>query len=624
VGDKKDTLPGTTYHRALLELLEETILVIDATGKILFVSESVESYLQTSPNYLISKSIFSLLHEISQEKAKQVLDDIAATPGGTTHQYLRLKLANSSTLDIHVTARNCIDNPQIGGIVCSVYPIDDSLEHFRNLFYSLPIAAAHSVDNEILDVNPAYEKLFGYSRSEVIGTNPLNLIVNDKTESEAAGVDFYSEGAGHYEIAVRHKSGEVVYCRMYSQRREQRGMRRTATFIDITEEIEQRRLTSALIDSVRALTTSLDLNEVLDRILENVGRVVAHDHARIVLIKDKKPGVVRAVRRMENTSETTITQSVLKAIETADTVFEDDVQGDGFIRSRIVIPIKLDDVVIGALEVGSMENGFFTLEHADILAVFSQHAAIALNNARLYKVVNEAATELTLRNTELNAFSRSVAHDLKAPLQVVVGFANMLRTEFMDEMSKEVLEHVSTIESYANKMNVMVEAMLKLVTVRDAQELVKQVNIRKCIDEAVQRFPESIEARNAEIIIQKDMPRPVGYAPWLVDVFANLFENALKYKAVEQEDPPRIEITAETTKSGMVRFTIKDNGPGIPPDYLHRIFEEGTRADPDAAEGMGLGLSIVRRIINRLDGEVGVESPPGEGAAFWFTLPAAE
>jgi two-component system sensor histidine kinase/response regulator len=110
----------------------------------------------------------------------------------------------------------------------------------------------------------------------------------------------------------------------------------------------------------------------------------------------------------------------------------------------------------------------------------------------------------------------------------------------------------------------------------------------------------------------------LGYGPWIEEVWANYLSNAMKYGG----RPPRLELSADTM-DGKVRFRVRDNGPGLTPEQQARLFTPFTRLHQARATGQGLGLSIVRRIMEKLGGEAWVESEPGKGSTFGFTLPRA-
>jgi two-component system sensor histidine kinase/response regulator len=140
------------------------------------------------------------------------------------------------------------------------------------------------------------------------------------------------------------------------------------------------------------------------------------------------------------------------------------------------------------------------------------------------------------------------------------------------------------------------------------------------VREALQRLTHVIEKHEVEVVVPKTWPVAVGYAPWIEEVWVNYLDNAIKYGG----RPPRVELGAQELPDGKVRFWVRDNGPGLLPEEQGRLFRPFTRLDQAHTKGHGLGLSIVRRIVEKLDGEVGVESEDGEGSVFSFTLPTGE
>jgi signal transduction histidine kinase len=147
---------------------------------------------------------------------------------------------------------------------------------------------------------------------------------------------------------------------------------------------------------------------------------------------------------------------------------------------------------------------------------------------------------------------------------------------------------------------------------------------------ALERLDHMVGIHQADIIVPDAWPTALGYGPWIEEVWANYISNAIKYGG----KPPRVELGADPPsvpplggeeQGGMVRFWVRDNGSGISWEAQSRLFTPFTRLDQVRVEGHGLGLSIVRRIVKKLGGYVGVESPgvPGEGSVFYFSLPPA-
>jgi signal transduction histidine kinase len=227
--------------------------------------------------------------------------------------------------------------------------------------------------------------------------------------------------------------------------------------------------------------------------------------------------------------------------------------------------------------------------------------------------------ELQIRNEDLDAFAHTVAHDLQSPLSLMIGYAEVLEQDFASLPPEAVQTYLRTIVQNGRKLSDMVDALLMLAGVRRTDVAKMTVDMAGIVAEALERVRPLIEDYQPEIILPERWPEALGYGPWIEEVWVNYTSNALKYGG----RPPQLELGAETQPDGTVRFWIQDNGPGLTPEEQARLFIPFTRLDQVQVKGYGLGLSIVRRIVEKLGGEVGVESAgmPGQGSTFHFTLP---
>jgi signal transduction histidine kinase len=167
----------------------------------------------------------------------------------------------------------------------------------------------------------------------------------------------------------------------------------------------------------------------------------------------------------------------------------------------------------------------------------------------------------------------------------------------------------------------IINALLLSANVREENEVVMDhPDMAAIVSEALTRLSNEITASQARVSIPDQWPDVLGYRPWIEEVWANYMSNAIKYGGT----PPQIELGASKQADGYIRFWVKDNGSGISPCDQSRLFTQFTRLDESKAEGHGLGLSIVQRIVEKLGGQVGVESAVGQGSTFFFTLPAGE
>jgi len=284
----------------------------------------------------------------------------------------------------------------------------------------------------------------------------------------------------------------------------------------------------------------------------------------------------------------------------------------------LAFPLRLRDRVIGALETVNKLNGDFDEHDQVVLETLASAAAIAIENARLVEELRQQTANLQARNEELDAYSRTVAHDLKNPLHLMLGYAEALEEGDAAVSSEDRQQVVRSMIRIGNKMNSIVDGLLLLAGVRDARVELHVLDMASIVTEVRQRLARTIWESKAQITAPDEWLPALGYTPWVEEVWLNYLSNALKYGG----QTPRIEL-GSTLMAGQVRFWVRDYGRGIAAEDQVRLFIPFTRLAQVHATGYGLGLSIVRRIVDKLGGQVGVESDgvPGHGSLFYFTLP---
>lgn len=288
----------------------------------------------------------------------------------------------------------------------------------------------------------------------------------------------------------------------------------------------------------------------------------------------------------------------------------------------------LDDVrtKLDAFAAGGVDYITKPFQTQEVLARVQTHLTLrslqkALQDAN--QALAGKVAELEVKNAELDAFAHTLAHDLKHPVNALLLSTQLLQDEqwVQNLPPDDLVTIVRPVARSAAKLNEIIESILLLAGVRKASVQIKPLAMGKIVAESCQRLKGAIEQAGAEICLPGTWPVAVGYAPWVEEVWANYLSNALKYGG----QPPRIELGAASLPGRQsARFWIKDNGPGLSAADCQRLFTPFTRIHTDRAEGHGLGLSIVQRIVERLNGQVGVESQPGQGSMFYFDLPLAE
>jgi PAS domain S-box-containing protein len=222
---------------------------------------------------------------------------------------------------------------------------------------------------------------------------------------------------------------------------------------------------------------------------------------------------------------------------------------------------------------------------------------------------------------DLNAYAHSVAHDLKNPVGVIIGFADMLERDLNTFSPREIGELAQAIARSGQKLNGIIDELLLFAQVQNAEVQAGPLDMATVVAEALFRLSHLKAEYHAEISLPDSWPVASGYAQWVEEVWVNYIGNALKYGG----RPPQVQIGSDLQLDGFLRFWVRDNGDGISPDTCAQLFAPFARFAPTRAAGHGLGLSIAQRVVEKLGGQVGVESEglPGRGSLFFFTLPAA-
>ena len=183
--------------------------------------------------------------------------------------------------------------------------------------------------------------------------------------------------------------------------------------------------------------------------------------------------------------------------------------------------------------------------------------------------------------------------------------------------ANEQVAALSNVARSARKMNNIIDELLLLAEVRRTQVVLQPLDMSRILADVQQRLTDMIVDNHAQINVPATWPIVLGYAPWVEEVWVNYVSNAIHYGG----QPPRVEVGADVLADNMVRLWVRDNGQGLPLDVHARLFTPFARLDQVRARGHGLGLSIVRRIVEKMGGQVGVHSgEPGAGCLFYFTL----
>ena len=278
------------------------------------------------------------------------------------------------------------------------------------------------------------------------------------------------------------------------------------------------------------------------------------------------------------------------------------------------------DAIHRAYDVGATD--FITKPLNWVLLGYRLRYVLRASRTREHLAVSEAhlrqqAVVLRARNAELDSFAYATSHDLKAPLVSLQGMAGLLLEECSEELGERGRHYVARINATVGDMADLVGNVLTLSKVGREQRATSVVSVDEVADTVIERLAATIRARDIKVS-RGGLGEVYAHRTELEQILSNLIGNAIKYLGSQRE--PQIEI-GKADRGGTVEFYVRDNGIGIDPAYHAKIFEPFQRLKEVEAEGSGVGLAIVKKIIDNVGGQLRVESAKGAGATFFFVWP---
>ena len=240
--------------------------------------------------------------------------------------------------------------------------------------------------------------------------------------------------------------------------------------------------------------------------------------------------------------------------------------------------------------------------------------------ASAQKKLAQRIDQLELQNEALMQFNATMAHQVQGILSQIIGYGSLIELDQDSTLSTESQRSLRRVLQSAHKINNVTNELMLLSSLRRRHVEIMPVDMQRVLNEVFKRLRFQMEDDNGRVKRPSRWPVALGHPAWLEEVWFNYISNGLKYGG----DPPRLHLGADRLDDNMIRFWVKDNGRGITPEDKKRLFKPHSRLQEPRARGQGLGLAIVQRIIKKSGGTVGVDSTPGAGSTFWFTLPAAD
>jgi PAS domain S-box-containing protein len=493
-----------------------------------------------------------------------------------------------------------------------------AMERVRMVIEAMPNAIIMvDATGTITLVNSQTEKLFGYTRKELLGASVETLIPEGhRTPHIGQRADYFSApsarmmGVGRDLYGLRKDGAEVPIEIGLNPLRTAEGMFVLASVIDISE---RKRAQQALLESEQKLRLFIEHAPASLAMFDRDMRYLAVSR-RWLIDYSLQGRDVRGQAHYDIFPEISdewkaIHQRALagEVIRCEEDRFERRDGATQWLRWEVRPWYAADQTVGGII--------LFTEE---ITARKEAETEVRRLNAELESQVAERTVELRDAVSELEAFSYSVSHDLRAPLRHILGYVEMLQRETTDQLSEKARRYLNVVTDAAHEMGALIDDLLSFSRTSRATMRAGRVALDDLVQASIRGLEMATRNRNIEWNIA---PLPVvdGDAGLLKLVFTNLIGNAVKY--TRPRNPARIEIGCARSDHGRPVIFIRDNGVGFDMQYAHKLFGVFQRLHrADEFEGTGIGLATARRIIARHGGTIRVEAAPNQGATFSFTL----
>ena len=497
----------------------------------------------------------------------------------------------------------------------------ESEDKFRYMFEYSAVARSITQPSGEIEVNDAFLEMVGYTREEIGELATWQRISHPddiaRREGIVASIVSGERTSARFEERYLHKNGTVIWTDVaITLRRDADGNPDyfMTTIVNITE---RKRAEEALRESeekyrglfanaqVGMFRTRLDGSAVL-AVNPKMCEIIGHTEEEILA----DPATIRWA---DPEARTLMIEKLQAAGSLKDYEF-DIVHSSGEVRT-----------VLGSLEL-HLEQDYLEGSATDVTERKRAEDEIRRLNAELEQRVLDRTAQLDAANKELEAFTYSVSHDLRAPLRHISGFSSLLAEQAGDSLDEKSRRYVDTISRSVREMGVLIDDLLQFSRSGRAELQVTDVDMEQALSEALEPLRLETADRDIEWSVGP-LPRVVGDHGLLRQVWTNLLGNAVKFS--RGKPTVRIEIGAmdrdgESAHGAPIEdvFYVRDNGAGFDMQYAHKLFGVFQRLHSTAEfEGTGIGLANVQRIINRLGGRVWAEAELDNGATFYFALP---
>ncbi len=609
------------YLRTTLASIGDGVISTDAVGRVVFVNKVALSLLRATESEVTGKhldEVFHIQNEFTRQRVESPLAKVLSegvTVGLANHTVLIARDGTEVPIaDSAAPIRG--DDGELQGAVLVFRDI--TLQRKAEITQRLLAAIVESSDDAIIskDVNgivtswnKGAERIFGYSAEEMIGRPIATIAPPDRLDEMPRILERIRRGEriDHYETVRKAKDGRLVSISLtVSPIRDEEGRIIGASKIarDITEQIRIREELAAERERLR-----VTLNSIGD------GVITTNDAGRVVYLNPVA----------EELTGWTNQEAAGRPLEEVFHIINED--------SRQIVENPATKVLREGKVVGLANHTLLITKDGRERSIDDSGAPIRGANGAVSGVVlvfrdvterraderlrNVQSLQLRRTNDELNQFTYAITHDLREPLRNVLNFSQLLLRAVKSGSEVDAQASIAYIVESVQRMEMLLNDLLAYSHAAGSDDETTAVDMNEALQCALDNLKAAI-AESGAVVTSDDLPSVTGHNAQIVQIFQNLISNAIKYRS---DAPPRVDIRAQMEDHEWI-FSVRDNGIGIHPQYQESIFGLFKRLHGREIPGTGMGLAICSKIIERHGGRLWVRSQPGEGAEFFFSLPA--
>ncbi len=513
------------------------------------------------------------------------------------------------------------------------------LEKFQSFFeFSENAMLAFAPDYKILHVNKKFEELSGYSRKEMNGKFTATQFFRHHLIHDIFTNEFTANDKNR-PVEFICKDGSIKLVEISRNRLPSQQIQ-LFSLVDITEkqsiqnQLVHQNLQILTLNSLFMATSELtDLHGILKIALESAMKIIpstigfihlwdaSKGLLKLAFDKGLKPGEADQLQSIKKTSD-----QWWNLIRKREAIFIGDVNRfpmkhpleNSALKTICYLPLSYKKKLTGVLTIGCETQQNLAADQQKLLELITFQVAVAMEYARLQKEQTLKSKEIQEKNQELQSFIYTVSHDLKTPLVALYGFSDLLRENYSPLLDSIGQDYLKRILMNAEMMHQMIDDLLELSRIGRVVGPRIKFSIRRLIEEFAAMFEYQLRQKEIQLIYPKKMPLIYADRDRIATVFQNLLTNAIKFSRPGFD--PKIIVDWKEIENDYL-FWVADNGVGIHPDHLPKIFDLFQKFSSSQTEGTGIGLTIVKKILEHHNGRIWVESVVNEGATFYFTIP---